>query len=60
MLPRLVSSRKLHAGKIRGDDGRARDTRRCCLWLSGLNSANGVGPFGGNGAVKENVCDVGT
>ena len=29
--PTLVSSRKLHAGNCRGEEGSASDTRRCCL-----------------------------
>lgn len=48
--PTLVSSRKLHAGNNRGDEGRARETRRCCFELWEFVK---VEDGGGNGAVNE-------
>lgn len=49
--PSPVSSRKLHAGKMRGEDGSASETRRCF-------ASDDVGD-GGNGAVNENVDEDG-
>lgn len=54
--PTVVSSRKLHAANWRGDEGKARETRRCCF-REGL--AEAADDEGGNGAVNENVDDDG-
>ena len=52
--PTLVSSRKLHAGNWRGDEGSASDTRRCCL--CGVSDTLDEGSWGcWKGAVKEKV-----
>ena len=45
--PRPVSSRKFQAGKMRGEDGSASETRRC---FPAADDGDG-----GNGAVNENV-----
>lgn len=56
--PRPVSSRKVQAGNKRGEDGRARDTRRCLDEEAGLvetenDDVDEDEGGGGNGAVKE-------
>ena len=59
--PRPVSSRKLHAGKMRGEEseGRARETRRCFAEAEAEEAAAaeraGDEEEGGKGAVKEKV-----
>lgn len=51
-----MSSLKLQAGKTFGDEGSARDTRRCLM----VPFAAPPDDVGGNGAVNENVDDDGT
>ena len=50
-----MSSRKLQAGKTRGEDGRARETRRCCF----VCEDKALAGDGGYGAVKEKVDENG-
>ena len=52
-----VSSRKSQAGTRRGDEGRARETRRCLR--ADADGAETTVDDDGNGAVKEKVDDEG-
>lgn len=69
-----VSSRKVQAGTWRGDEGRARETRRCLaadgleeepedvaavMVVSNVVVRVGDEDGGGKGAVKEKVAEVG-
>ena len=49
-----MSSRKVHAGNTRGDEGRASETRRWGFTACDVDAAG----EGGNGAVNENVDDT--
>lgn len=52
--PTLVSSRKLHAGNCRGEDGRASDTLLCCL-CGDKEELEEESEGRGKGAVNEKV-----
>lgn len=49
-----MSSLKFHAGKRRGEEGNASETRRCFRGAAELDE-EAESDTGGNGAVKENV-----